>query len=534
MIVEHVKYKETSFFSKLIIDYIEKHKDLDTYISYDNSISGFKKTISARNKIFTDRNLLVSRLKKQNSNIKLSKKTTENIHSILSENTFTITAGHQLNYFTGPLYYIYKISSTIKLCEELKAEFPKNNFVPIFWMATEDHDLEEVNNFEFQGETFSWNTAQKGAIGRMNIDNIRLEEEKLFSKLKQGKRAEYLKQLFSKSYLSSKTVAQATRILINELFGENGIVIIDGDDRYLKKTMVNIYKKELTNFVSDNNLKQTNEELKNLNYKIQVNQRKINLFYLDKNLRERIILENKKYKVLNTNIEFSEEEILEELENNPEKFSPNAILRPLYQEKILPNIACVGGGGEIAYWLQLKRNFDSNKISFPILILRNSILLINEKQHRAIKKINISTKELFKSVDYLIKKKIIENANINIDFTNYIDSISNIFYDIFKHHKKDISLQKTIKAEFKKQLNGIYNLEKKVLKVEKKKQLDLVMKIERLKTELFPKNILQERCSNLSTMYMNFGEALIPQIINNIKVLDSNFTVMYFKEKSLK
>ena len=164
--------------------------------------------------------------------------------------------------------------------------------------------------------------------------------------------------------MNHQDLATATRFLANELFKKEGLVILDGESKSLKNLFIPYMNEELKNQSSFKTVSETNLKLTSDEYSIQVNPREINLFYIEDNLRERIIFENGKYKVNNTKIEFSQVEILAEVDKNPEKFSPNVILRPLYQEVILPNLCYIGGGGEIAYWLQLKSNFVKFKVRF--------------------------------------------------------------------------------------------------------------------------------------------------------------------------
>ncbi|MEN8139339.1 MAG: bacillithiol biosynthesis cysteine-adding enzyme BshC [Bacteroidota bacterium] len=528
MQAKYIKYKDTGYFSKLITDYLDGDSALDEFIGYDNNLDGYKRIISERNTVAVDRDLLVDRLTVQNKGIELSELSRSNINTLKTKDTFSITTGHQLSFFTGPLYFIYKTASIIKLAIELKEKFPENNFVPVFWMASEDHDFEEINHFRCYNELISWNTSEKGAVGRMKPENIDDALSQFQEALGEGgKRAAYLLELFKRSYSEQDNLAEATRFLVNELFGEYGIVIIDGDDRELKKTMIPLFKKELNEFRSDRNLKATNAGLLLKGYKVQVNQREINLFYLDNNLRERIVFENGKYKVLNTKIEFSKTEIIEELESNPERFSPNAILRPLYEEHVLPNIAYVGGGGELAYWFQLKSNFKDFGVSFPVLVLRNSLMLIKSGQQRRMKSLGLSVNEMFKGVDDLIRIKVLENSDTDIDISEHLEAVNKIFYELLKKYSSDQSLLPSIKAQHKKQIKGLYELEKKLLRAEKRKQSELVAKIEKLKSDLFPKNVLQERKVNFAEMYMEFGEDLISGIMQNIIVLDNEFAVMH-------
>lgn len=526
MQAENISYKNTGSFSKLMIDYLDSSSSLNEFLEYENSIEGFRRIIANRNNITVNRELLVERLRAQNSELKLSSFSDQNISDLQDQNTFTITTGHQLNYFTGPLYYIYKTASIIKLCQELSVEFPNNNFVPVFWMATEDHDFDEINNFKFRNEKFSMSTTQKGAVGRMKLEDIDVDFEQLFSELGSSKDAEYLIKLFSDTYLNHNNLAEATRFLVNELFGEYGIVIIDGDDAELKRSMIPSFKQELTEFVSDKNLKDTNSKLKELKYKIQVNQREINLFYLKDNLRERIVFSDGNYKVLNSDISFSKEEIISELESNPERFSPNAILRPLYEEQVLPNLAYVGGGGEIAYWFQLKQNFKDLGVSFPILILRNSLMLINSNHQQKIDKLDLTVDDLFTDLHVLIKNKVIENSTSKLDLSDEVEKINIELEAELLLNEDNKAILPTLRAIHKKKLNAINKSEKKLFRAEKKNQPELVNDIEQLKSELYPNNGLQERNLNFSEMYLEFGDDLIPEIIRTISVIDNAFTVL--------
>lgn len=521
---DHLSYKDTNSFSKLMVDYLHGDSSLNDFIEYENTVLGFKGIIENRNNISIDRNLLVERLQFQNSSLKLTKSTENNISKLSDSRTFTITTGHQLNYFTGPLYYIYKTASIIKLCDELSKEFPENNFVPVFWMATEDHDFEEINNFRFKDEKFSMKTLQKGGVGRMNLKEI--EFDTFVGKLGIGEQPQYLKDLIANTYQSNQTLADATRYIVNELFGEYGIVIIDGDDASLKQKMIPAFKRELLEFTSDKNLKFTNEKIKKLGYKIQVNQREINLFYLKDNFRERIVFENGVYRIINSDLIFTEQQIISELENHPERFSPNAILRPLYQETILPNLAYVGGGGELAYWFQLKQNFNDFGISFPVLVLRNSLLLIKQKQKEVIEELKITTSDLFIDLHELIKKKVKENSSVDFDLFDEIEEANKSLEANLLKYENDASKHPTFKAQHKKQLNAIAKQKKKILRTEKKNQSELVNKIENLKSDLFPSNGLQERKLNFSEMYLEFGEELIPEILRTISVLNNTFTVL--------
>src|SRR5690606_17884950 len=290
-----------------------------------------------------------------------------------------------------------------------------NDFVPVYWMATEDHDFEEINHFLLHEKKIVWNKPSGGAVGEFDTDGLNEVLKVLSTELGISTYAQYLKDLFEKAYLKHLNLADATRFLVNELFSDYGLVILDGNDKKLKKLFAPYVRQELQNQVS---FTKVSETLNNFPYPAQVNPREINLFYLDKNLRERIIKENDTYLINNTNLKFSETELLDILQSHPEKFSPNVIMRPLYQEVILPNLCYVGGGGELAYWLELKAFFDEVKVAFPMLLLRNSVVLVSEKQNRKREKLKLSFADLFEKQAKLVERKAKEFSEIDIEFND--------------------------------------------------------------------------------------------------------------------
>src|SRR5690554_2848459 len=281
-------------------------------------------------------------------------------------------------------------------------------------MATEDHDFEEINFFNFNRIKFQWNKKASFPTRRSSDLGLQTIYEKFKQHLPLGTNAKQLADLFEKAYLKHDNLADATRYLANELFGSYGLVIVDDDDKKLKKQFIPHIKEELLHQSSVKAVEKSYPVLKD--YLIQVNPREINLFYIENGLRERIALEENKYKVLNTDLEFTQDEILKLVDTNPEKFSPNVILRPLYQEVILPNLCYIGGGGELAYWLELKEVFTLHKVPFPMLLLRNSVLLATEKQNTKREKLKLTWEELFLKTEVFTQKKTHDLSDKAFDF----------------------------------------------------------------------------------------------------------------------
>ncbi|ARV14689.1 bacillithiol biosynthesis cysteine-adding enzyme BshC [Polaribacter sp. SA4-12] len=528
MKVTHIPFKNTGFFSKTMLDYLEKNVEIQPFYNNFPDISGFHNQIEEKQKSFRlqSRLVLVDALRNQYKDFTVSEKTNDYIDSLKKQNTFTVTTGHQLNLFTGPLYFLYKILSTINLCEELSEKFPEQNFVPIYWMATEDHDFEEINYFNFDGKKVLWNREDGGAVGRFSTDGLEDVFDVFSNHLGNSRNAAFIRNLFSEGYLKHNNLADATRYIANELFSEYGLVIIDGDDANLKQLFNPIVKDELENQTSFKAVSKTITALEK-NYKIQVNPREINLFYLGDDFRERIIFEDGIYKVNNTAITFSKAEILKEVDENPKAFSPNVIMRPLYQEVILPNLCYLGGGGEMAYWLELKDYFEEVQIPFPILLLRNSVQVVSEKQVSKLKKLNISFEELFLKQYDLLSNKVIENSEIKVNFDAKIQFLEKQFLELKEIAKQtDVSFGNAVNAQERKQVKGLQNLQKRLLKAEKKRQKDLVDRITQLQNEILPNQSLEERQRNFSEYYLEYGSSFIKALKGALKPLQLEFTVL--------
>ena len=292
--------------------------------------------------------------------------------------------------------FLYKIVSTPHLTEELKVKYPKFNFIPVYWMASEDHDFEEIRSFKYKDQNISnGSQIRNGEVGKFLTSNLKATLDKFSELLPNNINSDKLVKLFEESYIKSKDLSEATRKLVHELFQEYKLVILDSNERELKKIFSPIIKNELINNLIFNNSLKTIDDLKNKQYKAEVNPRKINLFYLSKDSRNRIINHKDGFSTDDQKFIWTKDEIINELNIHPENFSPNVLLRPLYQESILPNICYIGGGSEISYWLELKKCFDESDLSFPILLNRNSVLLVKKKQFEKLSKMNTTIQRLF-------------------------------------------------------------------------------------------------------------------------------------------
>ncbi len=465
------------------------------------------------------RSILISTLQSQYKNLSQKDSVKNNINLLSESNTFTITTGHQLNIFTGPLYFIYKIVTVINACKELKKQFPDDNFVPVYWMASEDHDYDEIKYFKLYGKKYTWETDQQGAVGRFNPKSI----EKLFSDIP-GEIS-----LFKNAYLKHDTLSDAVRYYVNELFGEEGLIVVDADDHKLKKLFHHVIKEDVFNHTPKKLVEEQNQQLESLGYHPQVFARDINFFFVDRNLRSRIEEKDGRFHVVDTSIQFSKEEIASLIESEPEKFSPNVILRPLYQEVILPNLAYAGGPAEVVYWLQLKGVFDHFNIPFPMLMPRNFALVIEKNVAHKFEKTGLDYKHLFEEKNYLFNQLILKNTTHDLSLGKELTLFAEQFSVIRDRAGRiDPTLIKFIDAQATRTASSLDKIEQKILRAEKRVHREKLGQLESVKDILFPNGSPQERIDNFLNFYQK-DPLFIKRLLEVFDPFDFKFNLLFYE-----
>jgi bacillithiol biosynthesis cysteine-adding enzyme BshC len=525
-----IPFAQTGSFQKIILNYLKNEGFILNFYDFENNLTGITKRIESYRNTLIDRDKLCNALLNQykNSGIEgpLPFEIEENIKLLRQRNTFTITAGHQLTIFGGPLYVFYKLISVINLAERLRVEFSNYNFVPVYWMASEDHDIEEISSINLFGKKYSWENSWNGMAGRMPLNNLDLliaELKKVFGNTPYSNE---LIQLFEKSYTGHKNLADSTRCFINELFGKYGLVIIDGNERELKKIFSEIMVDEIQNKTSHNIISHTITELER-GYPAQVKPREINLFYTGEGFRERIVEVNDEYKVLNTDIRFNSPQIAKEIRDFPEKFSPNVVLRPLYQECILPNIVFTGGPAELSYWLELKDLFNHYKVPMPVLLHRCSAMIIDKGSNEKLSKFGIKPTELFQPVEELVGNFVKEMKVDTAFFKNANEAVSTAFFELGQNiSKTDSTLKATVESEFHKVTSSIKMLEEKLIRSLKKKNETEINQIRKLKEKLFPSGKLQERTESFIPFFLTDGLEFIELLKENLDPLAGEFIIL--------
>ena len=526
-------FRQTSYFSKTVLDYLDQAESLRPFYLFQPSMNGMRRAIDARQGFATNRRVLVGELKAQYATLASHHSVYQNIESLLSDNTFTITTAHQPNIFTGPLYFIYKILHAIRMAEHCRTSMPEYNFVPVFFMGSEDADLAELGHFYLAGEKISWNTSQSGAVGRMRVDKAFLrmisDIEGQLAVLPHGKE---IFMLAKSCYNEGQTIQDATFKFIDELFGEFGLIVVIPDNVNLKRQAIPIFKDELLNETASVIVAKTAARLEAAGYGVQANPREINLFYLTESHRDRIVKTKDAFITYDPQLDkpgltFRQGEIIAELEEHPNRFSPNVILRGIFQETILPNLVYIGGGGEIAYWLQLKDLFEFYKTPYPMLLLRNSFLVVEKKWREKIGKMGFNVEDFFVPVQELMNRLVTRETKNEIKLNGNFTQAEALYESLRKQAVAvDASLGQHVDALRSQSIQRLKELEKKMLRAEKRKFSDQQRQLSSIRGKLFPGDGLQERIENLMYFYAKWGKDFLNQLYQHSLSLEQEFVVI--------
>ena len=510
-------FTKTNFHSSLIKSYLNKELDDSLYTAHP-SLEAFKAQRKTKLDSYppTNRSVLVAALKDRYAQLNLSAPAVdENIQKLGDQHTFTVCTGHQLNIFTGPLFFIYKILHTIKLSQILNERFDDMHCVPIYWMASEDHDSAEIDHLHIKKVKLKWNTDQTGAVGDFETKDLEQVIALIRELLPGTAEAAQLIELFTTAYRKGAVLADATILLVHELFKPYGLVVMNPQNRALKSLFKPVIERELQVSFSKKEVDTTSDNLKSKGFSAQVHAREINLFFIDKQSRERIIRDGEHFVLSDSKRRFSKDELWRILNEAPEHFSPNVVLRPIYQETILPNLAYVGGGGELSYALQLKAAFDAVSVPFPLFILRHSLFWVTPKNRSKMKALGTQMIDFTTSKDATINGVIRRISDIDIDLSPQRAVITEQFRQL-----KDLALSTdksfigAVLAQEKKQLKGLDTLEKRLLKAQRRKLADQVQRISEIYDQFYPMGVAHERFENFSALYAQMGNAFFEHILS--------------------
>jgi len=531
--VGYVPFGSTSLVNKLVRDYLQDDAFLKPFHSGYPDLKNIAESAAFRKQIPLNRKTLTAVLTDQyrQSGI-LGPGIEKQIQRLEEPNTFTVTTGQQVGIFLGPAYTLMKILSCIRLAEELNRFNPENHYIPVFWMATEDHDVEEIRHHWYKGELYSWETKQTGPVGRFHTQGLQELIRRMRGKTGLTADLSALFDLFEKAY-AAPNLADATRRIAHELFSARGLICLDADDVRLKRGFIPIVEQDLIECNSYNLLQLTNQKL-STHYPIQVKGREVNFFWMNGQARLRIERSENGFRTSEGKKEWTTRQILEELKSQPENFSPNVVMRPLYQEFILPNLAYIGGAAEIAYWMETKAIFDRYGMPFPKLVMRNSMTLMARVESRKVRKYGILDESLFLPLEELLRKHLTEHFGEN--FLSSDDwQLLEPFFQRMEQKAGSVASSKvqSLLALKKRWSSDVEKFNKKLFRYRRKLEHERIQALENIHHMVFPKGNLQERHIGIPELVAEAGLSLFQEISQAIQPLNPQMVLLKNMDQNL-
>ncbi len=527
----------------LFLDYLYEFENVAEYFKHDfrnkdGYLPLFKNIVeSKKNKSF----VITPILKKQYSTFNnISEKSFRNISSLDDAKTIAVVTGQQLGILGGPLYTLYKIITTIRLANQLSERYEEYNFIPVFWMEADDHDFNEVRSVNlFDNENQVINIGYKEQISdddsKQSIGNINFDES-LNDFLNQFENSlrntDYKNDLLLKikeSYKVGNSFKQSFKQLLFWLFDEYGVVIFDPQDAEVKALLKPIFTKEVNDFsIQTQKLIQTSAKLEE-NYHAQVKVKPVNMFYHTDDGRYSIEPVDEIFKLRRKRKQFTKEEILNEIENAPERFSPNVLLRPICQDYLLPTGFYIAGPSEISYFAQVTPLYNFYKIVTPIIYPRSSVTIMEKNVESAMDKYDLTLTDIFLGLDEL-KEKVIAGLSENNIEKAFEDSVNEIDLTFDKLKENLFAIDKTLvdsSLRYRDRVLSLINeLKSKAIKAQENKHETTIRQLTRLSHLLYPLENLQEREINFIYFYNKYGKELINKIYNDISISEFEHQVI--------
>ena len=526
MLKSLLPFQEVRQLAKTDIAYAKGDPALRPFYAYEPRLESFTAAITDRQDRTYPRADLKTVFLKQYSAFEKSALVSANMEALGHEDTYTIVTAHQPSLFLGPLYFLYKAITAINLAKTASATTGKH-IVPVFVLGSEDHDLEELNNINLFNKKLVWQPGLAGPVGPMPGSSMEKVLAELREVLGESESAKVVYERVSSAFSPNRTFAEANQALLNDLFGKFGLLVLNMSDPLLKRHFVPVIKAEILDQVAQPLVMRDIDGLNARGFKTQATPREINFFYLSPGSRERIVLENGIYKVLNSQVTFSKETMLEEIENHPERFSPNVVLRPLYQEMVLPNLAYVGGGGELAYWLERKSLFEYFKTPFPILIRRHSVMWVDRDSVKKKAKFNLHAADLFREKDTLVREYVAANAEAEVSLSAEMHEVDVIFEKLAKKAANiDPTFEKAVLAEAVKYRSGLEQWQSRLMRAEKQKHEVALQQIRNLIDKFCPAGGLQERYDNFLPYLLKYGDGFVETLVSRLQSFDNGFVVL--------
>ncbi|MFC7685516.1 bacillithiol biosynthesis cysteine-adding enzyme BshC [Ureibacillus sp. GCM10028918] len=538
MRLEHI---EIPVNNKLLADYWSGSEELLSFFEYKYNDEAFKTRYNyLKSKHYYNKELS-SIIRQFMEPIGISDKVEDNL-TALANGSVAIVGGQQAGILTGPLYSVHKAISVILLAKE-QSEKLGEKIVPIFWIAGEDHDLDEINHtFTVDSGTIKKRVYSERSKLKTMASTTNIQKEKLKSLIgtifKDYGETEYTQTLY-KSCINqleqSQTFTDFFARLMNELFKTEGLLMIDAAFEPFRKLESDFFVKiielneEIAKVVVE---KEQLLDREGFGSPIDASEENANLFYVQEG--ERFLLqrnEEQSYQDASGFITLTREELLEVAKNNPEKLSNNVVTRPLMQEMTIPVLAFVGGPGELAYWATLKDAFKVLDLQMPILAPRLNITLLERKIEQLLATYQLSILDIMSGKAQSLKAQYIDNVQ-DSEAKQQLEELNHAVKEQYKkldaHLKtQQLELQSLVENNIKYHEKQFKYLSKKIEQQVLIKHDKTIRQFDMMQLEIYPNESLQERVYN-PFQYMNhYGPTLIEDLCSlPLEIANKHYVIL--------
>lgn len=536
---EWVPLKALRGLTSLFITYATEYESLATFYSGDYRDPARRRQLAERVANHPRaRSALVQVLQEQNARWGLDEVTQRHIEALRDPNSVAVVAGQQVGLLGGPLFTLYKALTLGKLARTLTNELG-HPVVPVFWLAGEDHDYEEVASLTVLkgSEPITLrlerpDASYAGPVGRLLLpETIQTLLDTLAELLPPTTYQASLLQLLRETYRPGVSLLDAFARLLKQWVPQDlGLVFIDPDDPRLKALAQPLFEKELTDWESAYAQLESVSQKLAASYHVQVQARPVQLFLLDDHRRIPLDATPDGFRLRGEGRGLSRTEALQLLARAPERFSPGVLLRPLYQDWLLPTLAYVAGPAEIAYWAQLKPLYEWAGLPMPLVYPRALLLLVEPRIARWLQRYHIRPEALQEDPDRLFHQLVRAQLDGELEAAfkearQQLRAMGARLRPLVE--RVDPSLGPATEAWTTGLEHELDRFWARVLKAEKRREATLRNQLERARNSLFPNGMLQERVLTPVYFLNKYGSALVPRLLQVLSLDTSALQVVY-------
>jgi bacillithiol biosynthesis cysteine-adding enzyme BshC len=501
----------------LFVDYCTAFEPLrDHYAGDWRDVNARRRAADAAAEQPVDRDTVADVLAHQNDQWGAGPATARNVEALRDPDTVAVVTGQQVGLWTGPLYTIYKTITTLQRAEEL-AEETGRTVVPVFWVEGEDHDADEIAHasvlhrndvvdLRYTGPTLA-DGDNLGAVGRWELtEQIGDLLDRLDDTFPPSDFKPAVLRHVRAAYTPGTTIEDAFAQLLHRLFDDAGIVAMNPDDRRLKTLTAPLFYRDINDGATAvDRIDAAGTALQEAGYHAQVSARPTNLFWLEDDGRYPIDQDDDTFRLRHDGRTFTRTELLDALESTPERFSPNVVLRPLMQDRLLPTATYVAGPGEVSYFAQYRGVYDWAGMAMPLIHPRASVSLVESKVQKVLDKYDLGICDFESDEDALFQDVVVQSMEVDVEalFGDALRDMHQALNDLKPEVEAvDATLGSATEAARAEVMEAIDELKHKVVRAEKRKHDEIRAQLHKAHANLRPGGTLQERVVNV-LYYLN-------------------------------